>query len=111
MLNEVRNVDTFSWIVASSSQSNYTGVKKKVFPAQMSFEVAFSWLARTPGEIIFDPFTGSGTTLIAAKALGRKFIGFEYDPGTTNLARTRIKELTAIPIFSEQKELFERTTP
>jgi len=32
-----------------------------------------------PGDIIFDPFVGSGTTCVVAKKLGRQFIGVEID--------------------------------
>ena len=33
-----------------------------------------------PGEVVLDPFGGSGTTLIVAKKLDRRFLGFELSP-------------------------------
>jgi modification methylase len=43
-----------------------------------------------PGDIILDPFIGSGTTAAAAKELGRNFIGFEQDASYVQAARARI---------------------
>jgi DNA modification methylase len=43
-----------------------------------------------PGEVILDPFCGSGTTGVAAIRLGRRFIGIEKDPTYAQLARDRI---------------------
>jgi DNA modification methylase len=36
--------------------------------------------ATRPGDIVIDPFTGSGSTLIACELLGRRFLGLEIDP-------------------------------
>jgi site-specific DNA-methyltransferase (adenine-specific) len=33
-----------------------------------------------PGELILDPFAGSGTTGVAALRLGRRFVGWEMNP-------------------------------
>src|SRR5580704_12509604 len=43
-----------------------------------------------PGEIVLDPFFGSGTTGAVAQRLGRRFIGIERDPVYVALARRRI---------------------
>jgi modification methylase len=43
-----------------------------------------------PGDLILDPFFGTGTTGSVAKRLGRRFIGIEQNPGYVSLARARI---------------------
>lgn len=45
-----------------------------------------------PGEIVLDPFMGSGTTGVAAVQMGRKFIGIEIEPKYFDIACRRIKE-------------------
>lgn len=44
-----------------------------------------------PGEIILDPFCGSGTTGVACLRLGRRFIGIEKDPKYAAIARERLE--------------------
>jgi len=41
------------------------------------------------GELVLDPFAGSGTTCRAAKDLGRRFLGIEIEPTYTEIARRR----------------------
>jgi DNA modification methylase len=45
------------------------------------------------GDLIFDPFCGSGTTAVAAKELGRFFVGAELEREYAELAARRIKEV------------------
>lgn len=45
-----------------------------------------------PGDTVLDPFTGSGTTGVAALGLGRKFIGIELDADYFAAACRRIAE-------------------
>lgn len=51
-----------------------------------------------PGDIILDPFMGSGTTAAAAKALGRQFIGFEQDAIYAAAARDRVEKTELIDL-------------
>ena len=44
------------------------------------------------GDIILDPFAGSGTTCVAAKILGRKYIGIEISPVYAEIARKRVEQ-------------------
>jgi site-specific DNA-methyltransferase (adenine-specific) len=43
-----------------------------------------------PGELVLDPFAGSGTTCRAAKDLGRRFLGIEIDPAYAAVAMRRL---------------------
>ena len=44
-----------------------------------------------PGEIVLDPFVGSGTTVLAAKILGRRYIGIDIDPKYAVCAQDRVQ--------------------
>ena len=48
------------------------------------------------GDVILDPFLGSGTTAAVAKRLGRCFIGIEREQAYADAARTRIASVTAL---------------
>jgi len=45
-----------------------------------------------PGDLICDPFTGSGSTLVAAKKTGRRYIGIEIDDHHYETAQRRVRE-------------------
>ena len=49
-------------------------------------------------DVVMDPFAGSGTSLVAAETLGRRWIGIELSPNYTEVARTRVKH------FVDQKK-------
>jgi hypothetical protein len=65
------------------------------------------WLVRLvtpPGGTVLDPFTGSGTTGIAAVLEGFNFVGFELDDGHADIARARIADADVqqlLPLFME----------
>jgi DNA modification methylase len=50
-----------------------------------------------PGDIVYDPFCGSGSTLVAAEQLGRKGYGIEFDPGYVAVALERLSMLGLKP--------------
>jgi site-specific DNA-methyltransferase (adenine-specific) len=54
------------------------------------------------GDIILDPFAGSGTTCIAAKLLGRKYIGIEKDVASHEIAVARVENASLdVPVLKK----------
>ena len=68
-----------------------------------------------PGDVILDPFCGSGTTGIAALRLGRRFVGIEQDPKYAKIAHRRLAaEAEGLPMGdpnSNQGALFDALSP
>ena len=44
----------------------------------------------SPGQLVLDPFLGSGTTAVVARALGRDYLGIESDPRYLAMAERRL---------------------
>lgn len=61
-----------------------------------------------PGDVVLDPFFGTGTTGAVAKRLHRNWIGIEQDKGYAKLAQHRIDEIEPV---SYEPELFESAEP
>ncbi len=54
------------------------------------------------GDVVLDPFMGSGTTAVAAKRLGRAFVGIEREENYAEAARERLKGVKALDPASLQ---------
>ncbi|MDX1710234.1 MAG: site-specific DNA-methyltransferase [Rhodovibrionaceae bacterium] len=65
---------------------------RKAHPTQKPEALLYRVLtaATKPGDIVLDPFFGTGTTGAVARRLGRRYIGIEADPGYARLAERRI---------------------
>ncbi len=50
-----------------------------------------------PGDLVLDPFMGSGSTLVAARTLGRRSIGIELDPTYFAAAQRRLAQPALVP--------------
>ena len=70
------------------------GTYEKEHPCQMPEALAGRLIRflTDPGDVVLDPFAGSGTTLIAATKLGRNSIGIEIDPKHCKMIRRRIEK-------------------
>ena len=73
------------WMINVSSEKNG---HPAVFPLQLAKDHILSW--SNEGDVVLDPFIGSGTTAIAALTLNRNYIGFEISKEYCDLANSRI---------------------
>jgi len=71
-----------------------------VFPLELP-----SWFIKlftAPGDIVLDPFVGSGTTTVAAVQLGRKYVGIDNESEYVEISQERISETQIkLPIVAE----------
>lgn len=71
------------------------GKERKAHKTQKPLKVCIPFLeiSSNEGDVVLDPFMGSGSTAVAAYQLGRKFIGFERSEEYCKIIETRLKEL------------------
>lgn len=65
-------------------------VHPATFPVALARRVIELFTHR--GELVLDPFVGSGTTLLAASDTGRNAVGFDLQPDYVELARSRLTQ-------------------
>jgi modification methylase len=78
--------------ICSGGERLKDGEGKKAHPTQKPEALLHRViLASTqPGDVVLDPFFGTGTTGVVAKRLGRNYIGIERDPGYISAAEKRL---------------------
>jgi DNA modification methylase len=90
--NEPARLFRHMWIGALRASEHATDAKQH--PTQKPVAL-MGWLLgkhSRPGELILDPFMGSGTTLVAAKNLGRRAIGIEIEEEYCAIAVQRLAQ-------------------
>lgn len=70
--------------------ANGNRLHKQQAPIQLLLRIILS--STELGDVVLDPFAGSGTTLVVAEQLGRKSIGIELDAFNVELIRNRLVE-------------------
>lgn len=88
----IGNVWQYATGGGNSSRDKIAFQHPAIFPEKLAIDHIQSWSAE--GELIYDPFAGSGTTLKAAHLLGRDFLGSEVSPTYCQIAQTRLANLS-----------------
>ncbi len=85
-------------LATETGNKNHSAVFPRDLPAW------FIKLFTRPGDIVLDPFVGSGTTALAALQLGRRFIGIDVNNEYVELSNERISEIQLrFPAIAEKK--------
>ena len=86
---------------------------KKAHPTQKPEALIYRVLlaSTNPGDIVLDPFLGSGTTAAVAKKMGRRFIGIERDETYAEIARQRIADAAPPEDMADFDTPSKRTEP
>jgi len=92
--NFVKGTRRFRWLWHGMIRKKYKGNEPLYHPTQKPIALIM-WILElkwTPKGIILDPFMGSGTTLVAAKELGRQAIGIEIEEKYCEIAVNRLRQ-------------------
>ena len=76
---------------AESGEGTAVVVRKEQKSVQLMMRLIETFT--DPGEVIFDPFMGTGTTLVAAMLLGRPCYGMDKDSSVVNNASLRLADV------------------
>jgi len=96
-----RRTNIWSYPIGNSGKSH-----PAVFPEQFALDHIATW--SNPGEVVLDPFAGSGTTPKAAKSRRREFIAIEINPDYIPMIETEVNnaqiDLPLVETISTEKK-------
>jgi DNA modification methylase len=61
-------------------------------PARLMRLYTYGAVTHFPGEIVLDPFVGTGTTCAVAKSMGRRYVGIDINPAYVKIAHERVRD-------------------
>ncbi len=87
--NKVEHYPEDVWVI---NREYWTGKKKT--PTKLPLELVRKILrfSSNPGDLVLDPFLGSGTVAVACKEMGRRYLGFEIVREYVEFARARLDQ-------------------
>ena len=92
LTGNVKIGNVWKYVVGGGNSVPYGINHPAAFPEQLANDHIISW--SSPGDLIYDPFLGSGTTAKMALINGRSFIGSEISEEYCDIANKRIAEFT-----------------
>lgn len=107
-LNDDKQMGSVWYLPICSGKERVKDNKVTAHPTQKPLSLLYRIImaSTAEGELILDPFFGTGTTGVAAKMLNRNYVGIELSEKYINYAQTRIDQATEFP-----KKLMGEYTP
>jgi DNA modification methylase len=101
--------DSWSFREAKRSETNYISHCYHRYPAKFIPQIVNKLIRdfTDKGDLVLDPFGGCGTTLVEAKVLGRKSIGFDINPVAKLIAETKVTPLSPISLENYLKDFID----
>jgi len=101
--------DSWSFKDVKRSETNYISHGYHRYPAKFIPQIVSRLILNftLEGEFVFDPFGGCGTTLVEAKALGRKSMGFDINPVAKLITEAKITPLNPSSLENYLNKLVE----
>ena len=96
---KVRNVFEYSVGGGHSTKDRIAFQHPAIMPEQLALDQIQTWT--DPGDTVFDPFTGSGTTAKMARIAGRRFVGTEMSAEYCDIARQRLESIPPADLLLE----------
>ncbi len=84
---------TSGYFAGDEAIRNAAGKRVHVQQSPVALLLRIILSSTIPGDVVFDPLAGSGTTLVVARQLERNAIGIEIDPGYVELIKKRLSVL------------------
>ncbi|MDD1700206.1 MAG: site-specific DNA-methyltransferase [Methanoregula sp.] len=86
--NKIDHYPEDVWVI---NREYWKGKKKTPTKLPMDLIKKILWYSSNDGDLVFDPFLGSGTVAVGAKTEGRHFLGFEIVPEYFSFAHERLR--------------------
>lgn len=101
--------DTWSFREAKRSETSYISHSYHRYPAKFIPQIVKRLIIDFTkiGDVVLDPFGGCGTTLVEAKVLGRKSIGFDINPVAKLITETKVTPLKPITLDNYLKKFIK----
>src|SRR2546426_501078 len=107
LISRLRKID---WDFAGSqSESPFSAIHWHPARFASQLPTTLIGLLSEPGQMVLDPFAGSGTTLVEAQRLSRRSIGIDLSPIACMIARAKTLALPASEIKAIAAELKEHS--